>query len=209
MRTNALYVFAAAALSVSALQGCAALAIGSAVGAGVIASQERSALSAYDDLTVQANLNAALIKHADARTFANVQTTVVEGRVLLTGVVPTQADRAHVADLAERTPGVLAVFDHLETADATVLSTLPDDAWYSTRFNAALLRDPDIKNQNFETVTQSGVIYVIGIAQDDEERSRVIDHAEALNPRDVVAHITLKDDPARFGEGQSAAYADQ
>ena len=64
--------------------------------------QERNFLAAVDDLNIQTEFNARLIGESGA-LFANVNSTVIEGRLHITGTVPAQADRQKVTRIAWRT----------------------------------------------------------------------------------------------------------
>src|SRR2546423_13926648 len=76
-----------------ALGGCAgALVVGglaAAGGAGYAAGQERGVGGAVDDFTLRGDVEKALVI-ADPQLQASVNTTVYEGRVLLTGKVANQ-----------------------------------------------------------------------------------------------------------------------
>ena len=53
---------------------------------------------------------------------------------------------------------------------------------------------------NYSIETINGVIYVMGIAQSQDELDRVVNHARNISGvQRVVSYVRLKDDPKRRG----------
>jgi osmotically-inducible protein OsmY len=73
------------------------------------------------------------------------------------------------------------------------------DTWISTRVRTSILSDGSIRDVNYTIDTQNRVVYVLGIAQDQRELDRVLNHARSVpDVRRVVNYALLKDDPRRF-----------
>jgi osmotically-inducible protein OsmY len=72
------------------------------------------------------------------------------------------------------------------------------DVQISTELKSKLLLDKHVLSINYAVTTVDQVIYLLGIAQDLEERERVNNYARALPyVKKVVNHVILKDDPRR------------
>jgi hypothetical protein len=84
-------------------------------------------------------------------------------------------------------------------ATATVgVAAVQDDTWISTQLTAEILFDIDIFAINYNMETINGVIYVVGIAQNQAEIDKLIEHARRIKfVKKVVSHVLLKDDPRR------------
>jgi osmotically-inducible protein OsmY len=159
--------------------------------------QERSFLSAVDDVNIQTELNARLIGESGA-LFANVSSTVIEGRVHLTGTLPTQADRIRVTKLAWAIPSVKEVVNDIEVTTDTGLLETARDRWITARLRGFMIGDPEIRDSNYSIDTENGTIYLNGIAQDQKELDRVLQYARDVGEaRKVVSYVLLKDDPRR------------
>jgi osmotically-inducible protein OsmY len=66
----------------------------------------------------------------------------------------------------------------------------------TTQLRSKLLLDKNVRAINFNVETVNGVVYLIGIAQDQAELERVTNHARTItNVVKVVSHARLKDDP--------------
>lgn len=168
--------------------------------------QERSFLSALDDVNIQTELNARLIGESGA-LFANVSSTVIEGRVHLTGTLPTQADRIKVTKLAWAIPSVKEVVNDIEVTTDTGLFEAARDRWITARLRGFMIGDPEIRDSNYSIDTENGTIYLNGIAQDQRELDRVLQYAKDVGEaKRVVSYVILKGDPRR-ATGQSAHVA--
>lgn len=168
--------------------------------------QERSFTNAVDDFNIQTELNARLIGESGA-LFANVNSSVIEGRVHLTGSVPAQEDRLKVTRIAWIVPAVREVINDIEVTSDVGLFEIARDHWITASLRALILSDRDIRDSNYTIDTENGIIYVLGIAQDRNEIERVLYHARSVSQaRRVVNYAVLKDDPRRVARpGQHVA----
>jgi osmotically-inducible protein OsmY len=68
----------------------------------------------------------------------------------------------------------------------------------SSDLRSKLLLDKHVLSVNYSVTTVDQVIYLLGIAQDAEERERVNDYARDVPyVKKVVNYVILKDDPRR------------
>ena len=187
------------ALVAFALAGCVGVAL---------TTQERSLSSAVDDFNTRTELNARLLGES-ASLFANVSTTVIEGRVHLSGTVPTNEERLTAIRLAWATPNVREVVNDIEVTETGGLGDVARVRWISTQVRSRILTDGAIKDINYTIDTQNKVVYVHGIAQSQTELDRVIAHARGVpDVRRVVNYALLKDDPRRFAEPEGTTVGD-
>ncbi len=174
-------------------------AIGAGASAGLAGAQERGFRRTVSDsvLTVE-------IKELWFRTnfdmFSKVDATVVEGRALLTGMVPNPDMRVEAVRLAWQVDGLREVINEIEVADRAGLFDGARDFWISTQLRAAITFDRDISAINYSIDTVNGVVYLMGVARDQSELDRVTNHARNLSyVRRVMSYVTLRDDPKRRG----------
>ncbi|MEW5729808.1 MAG: BON domain-containing protein [Pseudomonadota bacterium] len=190
---------ASAALALAGLlSGCAGAVIGAGATAGVAAAEERGLEGAVDDTKIRAEINHYWFQH-DVEMYRKVGLTISEGRVLLTGVVPTDGARADAVRLAWQAAGVREVINEIAVRPAgTDLIDDGRDVVISQTLKTRLLFDREIKNINYTVDVVDGVVYLMGIAQSEGELERVIAHARDIsNVKRVVSHVRLKDDPRR------------
>ena len=171
------------------------LGTGAVVARSVI--QERSTLDAVRDTEIQLGLNDRMLRHS-TDLFADVSSSVVEGRVVLTGSVPTRADKITATDLAWQTPGVASVSDELVVQQDSGTVAYAEDVWISNQLRVSLLTDTDISSINYSVETVDKVVHITGLARSKSELSKVLDHAARVRGvAKVVSHVLTIDDPRR------------
>lgn len=187
-------------LAAFALQGCAAAAVGAgalAVGAAV---QERSIGDAIDDTAIQVGLNSRLGARPDL--FSTVYLEVVEGRVLLTGAVPTPPQRIDAERIAWSVPGVHAVINEIEVTHPPTLGSYLSDVAIRNQLRALMLADPGIRSINYNIEVVNGNVYLLGLAQSKAELDKTVYLSRTVyGVRKVVSHVLLRGDPRRHSPG--------
>jgi osmotically-inducible protein OsmY len=165
-----------------------------------LTTQERPFGKAVDDFNTRTELNARLLGDSP-QLFANVSTTVIEGRVHMSGTVPTNDERLKATRLAWETPNVREVVNDIEVTEDGGIGDIARDRWISAQVRTRILTDGGIRDINYTIDTQNKVVYVLGIAQSQRELDRVLNHARSVaEVRRVVNYALLKDDPRRFAE---------
>ena len=180
------------------LAGCSGpgIVIGAGATAVAVASDERTVGRQVDDLGLEISINHRLLQKSEV-LFRKVEVEANEGRVLLTGSVPTAEDRDEVSRLAWGVEGVKEVLNELQVADSS-LGGYAKDSWIITQLRAKLLTDRDVLDLNYTIDSVNGIVYLIGIAQDQAELDRAIGHARTISGvQQVVSHVRLKEDPKR------------
>jgi len=184
-------------LASPALSGCALLVAGGVVAGVQTARQERTVGDALDDRAIKTELDAKL-RGASGLTFG-VATTVVEGRVLLAGRVSQPEARLDATRIAWAVEGVVKVDNDLEVAETSGWLDRPQDFIMRQALVAAIVADSSVKDVNYTTDVVHGVVYLMGVGQDQEEVDRVVAHANGLrNVKRVENYVVLKDDPVRI-----------
>lgn len=196
---RSLHTLSALATAGLVLSGCVAVPL---VGAGVEATravtEERTTRQQLNDTEIQLTLNDKFIRHS-ARLFGDVSTTVIEGRVLLTGSVANREDKVAATDLTWQTAGVKEVTDELTVANDSGVRAYAEDAWISNQLRVQLLADSAIASQNYNVETVDKVVHLTGLARSRTELTRVIDRAAGVpGVARVVSHVLTIDDPRRI-----------
>ena len=185
------------------LSGCLAVAAAGGVAAVSAARQERTIGNAISDAAIKTSLDTRLARDTPG-LYVRVSTTVVEGRVLLAGRVDKPETRLEATRVAWSVDGVKKVDNDIEVSDFSGWLDGPSDFIMRTRLATILLADKSIKDVNYTTDVVHGVVYLMGVGQNQGEVDRVVAHAQKLNGvRRVENYVVLKDDPIRndFGPG--------
>lgn len=193
------FAFLLAVASLPLLSACAGVVIGAGASAGVAASEERGLEGAIDDAKIRAEIN-HLWFQKDVEMYRQVTLTINEGRVLLTGTVANADARIDAVRLCWQVAGVREVINEIKVGGAAGFGAYARDVEISLSLKQRLLFDKYIRNINYTIDVNEGVVYLMGIAQDDAELDRVIAHAREISGvKAVVSHIRLRTDPRRVG----------
>lgn len=178
------------------LSGCVAIAAVGTIAGFQTLRQERPLGDALDDRAIKTSLDLRLRQTAGLRF--GIATTVVEGRVLLAGRVSSPEQRLDAARVAWSVDGVVKVENELEVAETAGWLDRPQDFIMRQQLVAKLLADRSIREVNYTTDVVHGVVYLMGVGQDQAEVDRVVAHAMSVNNvKRVENYVILKDDPAR------------
>lgn len=194
-------------LACLATSACVPLAIGAGAATGMVVAEERSVGAALDDTTIRLNVGALMLKE-DEPLASMVDIEVLEGRVLLTGSVRSPDDRVKATMIAWKSAGVKEVINELQVTDKSSIGDLASDSWITTKLRAKILSNKDIIDINYSVETVNGVIYLLGIAQNQRELDAVTNYARNISGvRRVVSYVRVKDQRAGSSSGSSAAPA--
>lgn len=176
------------------LSGCAALLPVSVLTTTSIASDERSLGTIMDDNVIHASITTSLLKYPS--NFSAVEVTVLEGRVLLTGTAPRESIREAVK-ISWSIKGVKEVINELNTGIKKA-KDIASDTWIENSIRARFLVEKKFFSTNYKIVVNEGVVFILGIAQNDDEMDRALTMASSIKGVvKVVNHIMLKSDPRR------------
>lgn len=193
---------ASLALSLASCSTPAMLASGGAT-AGVAVAQERGPGAAIDDNAIAAGINQRWLSY-DWRIFRDVSTSISEGRVMLTGEVARQEDKDMAAKLVWEVADVRQVYNEIEVTNDGGAIDYVRDTWISTQLKTDITFDAKIRAINYDIVTVDGIVFLLGIAQDQDEIDRITQYARNVHyVRGVVSHVLLKDDPNRYAQASN------
>ena len=83
-------------------------------------------------------------------------------------------------------------------AEPETLGEYANDVWLGQELRNTLLINVKVRSINYSVDCVAGTIYLMGVAQNQAELQRVIDHARDIPyVRGVISFVRLKDDPAR------------
>lgn len=186
--------------------------VGTAVGAGAMvvtaAAEERGIGGSARD----ARISLELIERFEDQgvLFKGIGATVFDARVLLTGSVRDASLHDKALTLARSIDGVREVIDRVTVTPRPQTGTGPRDALVTAELRQAIMFDGEVLAINYSIEVEDGVVHLLGIAQSERERRRVIAHARGTDfVRAIEDHILLKTDPRRGGapdrSGEAAA----
>ncbi len=185
-------------LGMTTLGGCVATAVGAGAVVGDTAMQDRGIKGAVSDNTIRAEINHYWLEK-DHRMWMALNLQVYEGRALVSGTVPNADERADAISLAWKAKGVREVIDEVEVTNEGGIVDYARDTKIQTELNAQILFAKGVESVNYSVEVVNGVVYLLGVAQNQAELDKVLNIARNLGDvKKVVSHVLLKDDPRRF-----------
>jgi osmotically-inducible protein OsmY len=164
----------AALFAATSLAGCALpVVLGAGAAAGYVGLQQRPAKQIAADtdlkLSIKNNLSAQKFSY-----MGDIGIDVFYGDVLLTGVVPTQAEGDQVLDIVRRTEGVKKVYNELFFGAAYTAAQKAKDAWISTQLQPRLIGTEDAYPLNYLITVVNSHVYVMGSVETITEKQHVL-----------------------------------
>ena len=159
----------------------------------VIAEGDRTFGTVVDDATIKVNIAAKFLNAGD-NLFVNIDTTVLEGRVLLTGLINNQESRIEAVRLVWEVEGVREVINEIQIGDRSTLKDYANDLWINTQAKAVAAKVVGLKSiaYNFETI--QGKVYIAGITQKPEQLTSMIDALKTIKGvKEIVNYVIVKE----------------
>jgi osmotically-inducible protein OsmY len=182
---------------------CVETVVVASVTGGVLVTREKTVANTGDDIVIAARLNKELVANG-LKNFGNtVDTTVNEGRVLLTGILRDTHESKTAVNLAWKVPNVKEVIDEIQVRDdekmyAKDFSRSVSDYAITGEVNAKLLFARKVTSVNYKITTVGKTVYLLGVAEDTAELQRVLNIvAKVRGVEKVVNHVILADDHRR------------
>ena len=157
-------------LIASLLGGCTALVVGGATTGAVAAHDRRTIGTFIEDKEI--HIKALRILHSDEelQQLSNIDITVYNLQVLLTGQAANAEIVARFADKVARIPRVRKVYNEVSIGAENTWSDAAADAYLTSRVKLALF---DVGIEGFDplrvkVVSSNGTVYLMGLLTPDE-----------------------------------------
>ena len=168
------------------------LASGGATGM-VVAEGDRSLGTVVDDASIKLNIAAKFI-NSDDNLFIDINSTVLEGRVLLTGLVNNQEIRIDAVRKVWEVEGVKEVINEIQVGDRSSFKEYAQDLWINTQVKGIAAKTIGIRSvaYNFETI--QGKVYVAGITSRPKQLEDMINALKSIKGvKEIVNYVIIKE----------------
>lgn len=187
------YKLTVAFLFLFIISGCQTAYMTGISKAVLIDKEERSFNNYVEDTIILAQLKNEYFSNNE-NIFFQVSVDVIEGRVMLTGIVEQIDERIEATKLAWGIKGVNEVINEIQISNDEGILDYADDLVMKTKINAKLLLEKNILNLNYSVEVVNGIVYLIGIAQDQKELDAVTEISKnTYGVINVISYVRLKD----------------
>jgi osmotically-inducible protein OsmY len=149
-----------AVATLGSMQGCIALLGGAAVAGGLSLNDRRTGGTQIEDQAIELKSGGRLREAIGDKGHVNV--TSYNRIVLLSGEVPTDADKAAAEKAVHDIEGVSNVVNELEVGPNSTISTRSSDTVITTRVKSALIDAKDVQASAVKVITDRGIVYLMG-----------------------------------------------
>lgn len=176
------------------LQACSPIGagVGVATTAGVAVSQERGVSGTLSDTRIRAEINNLWLKESEI-LFRKANLNIYDGRVLLTGILPSDQLRGAAVRHAWSVDGVKEVINEIRLRHNGELLDGGRDHIIAAKIKTNILFDKTILHVNFVYDVVDRVVFILGVAQDRDEYNRVLAHIyDISHVKQVIPYIKIK-----------------
>ena len=171
---------------------CSQVIIGGATSSSMIIVQERSPKQAAIDILIKAKIEEAMFSNNYEKLFSKVRIIVYEGRVLLVGTVAEEDMKEEANKISWNTKDVKEVANYITIGKNDLIDYVKDSR-ISLELRAKMLTDKEVSEVNFSVTTENRILYIVGVAQDDKELNKVLEHASNIaGVKKIVNLVKLK-----------------
>ena len=159
----------------------------------VIAEDDRSAGTVIDDATIKLKISAKFLA-SEENLFFNLDTTIIEGRVLLTGIVKNQETRIEAVRKVWEVVGVREVINEIQVGEKTTIKEYANDMWITAQIKAVTTKNIGLRSLSYNFETIRGKVYIAGITSRKEQLDIVIESIESIKGvKEIVNYVVLKE----------------
>lgn len=169
------------------LQACAPLVVGGVAATGaLVVADRRTSGTQLEDETIE--LKAAGQVRDVLGDKGHINFNCFNRQLLLTGEVPTEADKAKVERIVAQVENVRSVVNELAVTGNSSLSQRSSDTLVSGRVKAAIVDDKSLSIHAFDVITERGTVYLMGRVT-QREANRVTDVVRSVSGVQRVVRV--------------------
>ena len=159
----------------------------------VIAEGDRSLGTVIDDATIKVQIVQKFLS-SDENLFLDIDTSIIEGRVLLTGIVKTQETRIDAVRRVWEINGVQEVINEIEVGNKTTLKEYSKDLWINTQIKATAAKILGLRGLSYNFETIKGRVYIAGVTSRKEQLDNLIEVIENIKGvNEIVNYVIIKE----------------
>jgi len=156
-------------------------------------ASSRSLDESVTDLTANTELKAVLFADR-SHDYSDVDLTLFEGRLMLTGAMPSEEGHQKLLENAWKADGVDQVIDEVLIEQKTSFGQGFEDARIDQTLRAKMIADGEVTSSRYKIAVSRAVVYLLGAARNEAELKRAIELAQNVSGVEkVVSHVALRE----------------
>ncbi len=156
-------------------------------------ASSRSLDKSLSDLSGNAELKAVLFTDR-SHDYSDVDLTLYEGRLMLTGTMRSEEGRRKLIANAWKAENVKEVVDEIIIAEKTSFGQGFEDSRIDQTLRARLITDRDVSSGDYKMSVSRAVVYLLGAARSQQELDEALQQARSVGGVEkVVSHVAIRD----------------
>lgn len=164
---------AAVILSLSILQGCAAVTVVALTAGANMATDRRSIGNQIDDQSIEVEAYNEITKNKAINDNTNIHVTSVNGTVLIIGQAPSAHLKEQAVKIVSGIEGVVRVQNQIRIGNKTSVTTQTNDVWLTSKVKTALFSNDEVSAKDIKVITENGEVFLMGIVSKKEADAAV------------------------------------
>lgn len=160
-------------LTLSILQGCAAVAVVAITTGASMATDRRSIGNQIDDQSIELEAYNEITKNKSLNANTNLHITSVNGSVLIIGQAPSTYLRDQAIKIVTNITGVARIHNQVRIGNVTSVTTQTNDVWLTSKVKTALFSSDEVNGKDIKVVTENGEVFLMGIVSKKEADAAV------------------------------------
>ena len=158
----------------------------------VVAEGDKSLGAVVDDASIKINISRKFLS-SENNLFINIDTNVIEGMVLLTGIVKNQESRIEAVKIVWEVEGVKEVINEIEIGDKTSIKEYANDIWITAQIKALAAKDIGLRSISYNIETIKGRVFLAGITSRPKQLETLVNITKSVKGvKEVVNYVVIK-----------------
>ncbi len=155
-------------LTLTLLQGCAAVAVVAITTGASMATDRRSIGNQIDDQGIELEAYNEIAKNKSLNDNTNLHISSVNGSVLIIGQAPSAYLRDQAIKIINEIKGVVRIHNQIRIGNVTSVTTQTNDVWLTSKVKTALFANDEVNAKDIKVITENGEVFLMGIVSKKE-----------------------------------------
>ncbi|MBL4763940.1 MAG: divisome-associated lipoprotein YraP [Colwellia sp.] len=165
---NKCFKLASILLTISVLQGCAAVAVVAITTSASMATDRRSIGNQIDDQSIEVTAYNEITKNKSLNDNTNLHVISVNGSVLIIGQAPNTYLRDQAIKIINDINGVVRIHNQIRIGNLTSITTKTHDVWLTSKVKSALFSSDEINGNVIKVITENAEVFLMGLVTKKE-----------------------------------------
>lgn len=155
-------------LTLSILQGCAAVAVVAVTTGASMATDRRSIGNQIDDQSIELEAYNEITKNKSLNENTNLHIISVNGSVLIIGQAPNTYLRDQAVKIINELDGVIRIHNQIRIGNLTSITTRTNDVWLTSKVKSALFSSDKVNGSTIKVITENAEVFLMGLVTKKE-----------------------------------------